>query len=97
MLDGTKARYLIADKGYDTDEILKLARKRHMIVVIPPKSNRKVQRYHYRELYRKRHRIENTFMKMKRWRGISTRYCKNIASYRAAVQICCFMMWASNL
>jgi transposase len=93
LIDGIKAKYLVADKGYDSDEILKLAKKKKMIAVIPPRSNRKVQRYHYKVLYNKRHKVENAFLHMKQWRGISTRYCKNAASFVAGVQICCFMMW----
>ena len=38
------ADYLIADKGYDTDEIVELARDSNMGAVIPPKRNRKEQR-----------------------------------------------------
>jgi hypothetical protein len=33
-------------------------------------------------------------MQMKQWRGIASRYCKNVASFVAGVQICCLMMWA---
>ncbi|MDR1332937.1 MAG: IS5/IS1182 family transposase, partial [Holosporales bacterium] len=29
----------------------------------------------------------------KEWRGIATRYCKNVDSFEAAVQICCLMIW----
>jgi transposase len=38
-------------------------------VVIPPKSNRKTPRFLHRELYKKRHKAENAFLKMKQWRG----------------------------
>jgi transposase len=93
LIRDIKAKYLLADKGYDSNEIINLARKRKMVAVIPPRSNRKEKRYHYRELYKKRHKVENAFLKMKQWRGIATRYSKNIASYQAAVQICCIMMW----
>ena len=37
---GIDADYLIADKGYDTDEIVELARDSNMKAVIPPKKNR---------------------------------------------------------
>jgi transposase len=95
LIKGIKAKYLIADKGYDSDEIIRKARKRKMIVVIPPKSNRKEKRYHYKGIYKQRHKVENAFLKMKQWRGIATRYCKNLASFVAGVQICCLMMWLS--
>jgi transposase len=67
-----------------------------MVVVIPTKSNRKEQRYHCKGLYRKRHKVENAFLKMKQWRGVATRYCKRSSSFEAVVQICCLMMWLSS-
>jgi transposase len=93
LIEGAKAKYLLADKGYDSDKIIRLARKKKMVAVIPPRSNRNIKRLHYKELYKKRHKVENTFLRMKQWRGIATRYCKNIASFVAAIHICCFMMW----
>jgi transposase len=95
LIEGIKAKYLIADKGYDSDEIIRKARSKKMIVVIPPKSNRKEKRYHYKGIYKQRHKVENAFLKMKEWRGIATRYCKNVDSFEAAVQICCLMAWLS--
>jgi transposase len=31
---------------------------------------------------------------LKRWRGMATRYAKNVASFVAAVQIRCIALWA---
>jgi transposase len=92
LIDRIKARYLFADKGYDSDEIINLARKRKMIPVIPPKTNRKDSRFYHKELYKERYIVENTFLKIKQWRGIATRYCKNLTSFVAAVQICSLMI-----
>jgi transposase len=98
LIDGINAKYLLADKGYDSDEIIRLVvRKKKMVAIIPSKSNRKIPRLLHKELYKKRHKVENTFLKMKQWRGIATRYCKNIASFIAAVHICCLMLWARLL
>jgi transposase len=66
-------------------------------VVIPPKKNRKVLRPYDKHLYRHRHLVENAFMHLKRWRGIAIRYAKNLASFRAAVQIRCIALWAEIL
>ena len=44
LVAGIDANYLIADKGYDTDEIVELALDSNMGAVIPPKKNRKEQR-----------------------------------------------------
>ncbi|HLB32876.1 MAG TPA: IS5/IS1182 family transposase, partial [Chthoniobacterales bacterium] len=41
--------------------------------------------------------VENAFLHLKRWRGIATRYAKNIESFLAAVQIRCIALWAEVL
>lgn len=88
-----KAEYLIADKGYDTNAIVDAAVSAGMKVVIPPKKNRKIQRSYDAYLYKLRHLVENTFLYLKQWRGIATRYAKNAASYMAAVHIRCLILW----
>ena len=67
-----------------------------MKTVIPPRKNRKIQRDYDKELYQLRHRVENTFLTLKRWRGIATRYTKNTASFLAAVQVRCIAAWILN-
>lgn len=37
--------------------------------------------------------MENAFERIKRWRGIATRYCKRASSFEAAVQIRCLTLW----
>jgi transposase len=93
LLSGIDADYLLADKAYDTDVILTLVRGAGMEAVIPPKSNRRVQRDFDHHIYKQRHLVENAFMHLKRWRGIATRYAKNLSSFEAAIQICCLNLW----
>jgi len=87
------ADYLLADKGYDTDAILEQAQEQGMVALIAPKRNRLVQRDYDKYLYKLRHLVENAFLKLKRWRGVATRYAKNAASYLAIAQICCLALW----
>ena len=81
------AQYLLADRGYDTNEVVEKGISQGMEIVIPPKKNRKKKREYSQEIYKNRHQIENTFLKLKRWRGIATRYAKTTSSYVAAVQM----------
>ncbi len=97
LIDGLAADYLLADRGYDTNEIVDWAVTHNMIAVIPPKKNRKEQREYDEDVYKLRHLVDNAFLKLKQWRGIATRYAKNSASFLAAVQIRCFMLWANVL
>ena len=93
MIEGFQAEYLLADRGYDTDAILLKAADEGMTPVIPPKKNRKELREYDKYLYKLRHLVENAFLLLKRWRGIATRYAKNVASFVAAVQIRCIAIW----
>ena len=97
MIDGLAAEWLLADKGYDSNEIVDKAASLNMKTVIPPRRNRKVQREYDEDLYKLRHLVENAFLYLKRWRGIATRYAKNTASFVAAVQIRCIVIWAAVL
>jgi transposase len=85
----------LGDKGYDSDEIVALAKAQGMNAVIPPRKNRKTMRQYDKDLYKLRHLVENAFLHLKRWRGIATRYAKNSASFLAAAQIRCIAIWAS--
>ena len=97
LIEGITADQLLADKGYDSDEIVNQAIKQGMGVVIPPKKNRKNPRVYDKALYKLRHLVENAFLHLKRWRGIATRYAKNTASFLAAVHIRCIALWAEIL
>jgi transposase len=97
LIEGISGNYLLADRGYDTNRVIEEANNLQFEVVIPPKRTRKNPRPFDKGKYEKRHKIENTFLKLKKWRGIATRYAKTTASYVAAVQICCMVMWLSIL
>src|SRR5215216_2155543 len=90
LIEGINAQNLLADKGYDTNDIIEHAQKLGMEVIIPPKKNRKDQRTYDKSLYKLPHLVENAFLHLKRWRGIATR--KNTASFLAAVQIRCLAL-----
>jgi len=94
LIEGIDAGALLADRGYDTNEIVDKARESGMEVVIPAKKNRKEQRDYDKYLYKLRHLVENAFLYLKRWRGVATRYAKNVSSFVAAVQIRCIALWA---
>lgn len=93
MIEGLDAACLLADKGYDADAILDECEAAGLESVIPPKRNRKIQREFDKDLYRERHLVENAFEKLKRWRGIATRYAKKTSSFLAAVHIRCLVIW----
>jgi transposase len=93
LIKGLSAGHLIADRGYDSDAIVDQAKIQGIQAQIPPRKNRKVLRAFDEYLYRHRHLVENAFLHIKQWRGIATRYAKNLASFLAAVQIRCLALW----
>ena len=95
LIEGISAEALLADRGYDTNEIVAYALNSGMDVVIPSKKNRKDQREYDTYLYRLRHLVENAFLMLKRWRGIATRYAKSTDAFIAAVQVRCIAIWAA--
>ena len=82
-----KARELLADKGYDADWLRAALARRGIAACIPSKSNRKVAIPYDAVLYKQRHRIENTFGRLKDWRRIHTRYDRCAHTYFSAICI----------
>ena len=95
LIEGISAEVLLADRGYDTNDILAYAASTGMEAVIPPKKNRKVQREYDKYLYKLRHLVENCFLLLKRWRGVATRYAKTSDAFIAAVHVRCIAIWAA--
>ena len=69
-----RAGALLADRGCNADWFHNALTKMGILPCIPSRSGRKVPIPHDAELYRLRHRIENTFARLKDWRRIATRY-----------------------
>lgn len=94
-LAGTiQAQVLIADKGYDADKRVRAVLARAgKTAVIPPRRNRKNPAFYDKELYKKRHRIENFFSRLKDFRAIATRYEKTARNFLAGVYLAAAIIW----
>ena len=94
LIENLPCKILLADRGYDTDEIIGCAKNSGIQTVISLKKNRKIQRIYDENLYKKRHLVENAFLRLKRsWRGIATRYVKRLSSFVAFIHLACAMDW----
>jgi transposase len=94
LLPQMQAGALLADKAFDADErVIKPLLAAGKKLVIPPKSNRKVQRIFDREMYKARHLIENFFCKLKQYRAIATRYDKTARNFLAAIHLAAAIIW----
>lgn len=87
LLEDHHARYVLADKGYDSNEIIEHINKSGAVAVIPPKKNRVIKRPYDKEIYKDRHLIECCFSKLKHFRKIATRYEKYTHSFQSLVSL----------
>jgi transposase len=87
LLEGLAFERLIGDRGYDTDELRAWVEEHDAEAVIPSKRNRQTPIPHDREAYRKRHKVENLFCRIKDFGRIVPRKCKTSRSYAAFVSL----------
>jgi len=80
-----KAAAVIADRGYDSDELRDFIKERGATPVIPPKKNRRIQYRYDKALYKTRHRVERFFCRLKDFRRVATRYDRQPYILMAAV------------
>ena len=73
--------YVIGDKAFDSEQIVKYIEKNRGICVIPPRKNRKEQREYNKDIYKSRNQIERFLNQLKQFRRIATRYDKLLFSF----------------
>lgn len=93
LLKDQDSVYVIADKAYDSQELIDLIESKGSIPVIPPRKNRKECREYDKHIYKERHLVEIFFNKIKHYRRVATRYEKLAITYLAMVYIACSMIW----
>jgi transposase len=93
LLVGSSADTVVADKGYDSDELVDFIREGEAAAVIPPRRNRRHRRRYDRGAYRDRNRIERFFCRLKQFRRIATRYDKLVERYASIVALGASFVW----
>ena len=84
---------LVADKGYDSQELREWLEERGTKAVIPPRKNRKVQYEYDKAAYKQRNIIERMFCRLKDWRRIHTRFDRNVRNFMAAIALAEAVIW----
>jgi len=95
LLKDESATYVIADKGYDSNEIVKLIQSSGAIPVIPARNCRTGSRNYDTHIYKERNMIERLFNRLKNFRKIATRYEKNKQNFEALIYLASVMLWLS--
>lgn len=93
LLENEQADYVIADKGYDSDDIIDRIKQMNATPVIPPRSSRIIQRYYDKYLYKDRNLIERLFNRLKQFRRLAMRFEKNKINFEALIYLACSYLW----
>ncbi len=85
---------VVADKGYDSENLRDFIRDNSATPVIPRKDNSLVgNEYIDWCMYKYRHLVENAFGRIKQYRRIATRYEKLERNYHSMLALALTMMW----
>lgn len=84
---------MIADKGYDADELVRTITAQQGQAVIPPRANRSEQREYDRHLYRERHLVECFIGKIKQYRRVFSRFEKLSKNYLGFLSFVSALVW----
>jgi transposase len=93
LLTDFDSQYVIADKGYDSDEFIAFITERESVAVIPPRENRTAPREYDKELYKERHLVECCINKLKQYRRIFSRFEKLASRYLAFLKFAATLIW----
>ncbi|MBR8823925.1 IS5 family transposase ISThsp20 [Fusobacterium necrophorum] len=93
LIEAMPVEHLIADRAYDTNALVEYLHEQNTQAVIPPKRNRKTKWEYNNALYEYRHLVENTFLKLKQFRGIATRYAKSVSCFAGAIHLASIVLW----
>jgi transposase len=88
LIEGLPLEVVIADKGYDSDAVVEAIVAKGAEAVIPPRSNRKVQR----EYDKDRNLVERFWSKIKQFRRVATRDEKTARNFLAFVHVASIMV-----
>jgi transposase len=84
---------MLADKGFDGDEVRSALLLKGILPVIPPRTSRKGPPGCDFKAYKDRNRIERMFSKLKQFRRIATRYDKTRLSYAGFLALAATHIW----
>ena len=93
LIAGYDGEYVIADKGYDSQEFRQHILDRGMSPVIPPRSNRKKPQVYDAHLYQERHLVECFINKIKHYRRVFSRFEKLDTRYLGFLQFTAALIW----
>lgn len=89
---GGRPKAVVADRGYDADELRGYLAATGVEVVIPPTASRARKPPYDRDLYRERNAVERLMGRLKQCRRVATRYEKTARNYGAFVHLAALLV-----
>jgi transposase len=89
--------YVIADKGYDSDEFVRHVEKHGSTAVIPSRCGCTTPRRLLKRQYRRRNHVERFVSRIKHLRRVATRYEKTARNFLGFIQVAALFSWLPNV
>lgn len=93
LVHGISTDAVIADKGYDSNELVDAIETDGAQAIILPRANRKTQRAIDWHRYKARNLAERFFNRFKQFRRLATRYDKLVNRFNAFLHLACAYIW----
>jgi len=93
LTKGYAMSFVVADKTYDSDKLVKYTQEQGAEAVITPRGNRKNPREYGRYIYKDRNLIERFFNRIKQSRRVATRYEKLDRTFLGFLHLVCAFIW----
>lgn len=93
LLEGLKARRVLADKAYDSNQLRRIIAEAGAEAVIPCNPRRKHPIVYDFDAYKARNCIERCFNKLKHFRRIATRYDRRVRNFLSFIHLAAAMLW----
>lgn len=93
LIEGLEFERLLADKGYDSDELRDFVIGKDAEPDIPSRNSRTEERPYDEDIYKERHKIENTLGFLKHYRRIFARFDKLKRNFTAFLHFVAALQW----
>jgi transposase len=93
LVPALRGKRAVGDKGFDADTFRAILLRSRVRVCLAPRRHRRRSLSFHRGYYCRRHRVENFFCRIKRFRRIATRYEKLTLTFLAFVQFAAVLDW----
>lgn len=87
---------VVCDRGYSAEHWRAAIRAAGAEPVVPAHPTHTNAPRHDPEPYRRRHRVENLWARLKEWRALATRYDKTKESFLGGLYLAAALDWLSN-